>query len=87
MGLQPPGCVDRRVSPVRLALLALALGFAATASFAQNHSDETQGPRLARRPQGFNAAASERNIRELKRRLDAAGDRRTGSGATPVFRE
>jgi hypothetical protein len=32
-------------------------------------------------------AAGERNIRELKRRLDAAGDRRTGSGATPVFRE
>jgi redox-sensitive bicupin YhaK (pirin superfamily) len=32
-------------------------------------------------------AAGERNIRELKQRLDAAGDRRTGSGATPVFRE
>ena len=32
-------------------------------------------------------AAGERNIRELKQRLDAAGDRRTGSGSTPVFRE
>jgi redox-sensitive bicupin YhaK (pirin superfamily) len=31
-------------------------------------------------------AAAERNIRELKRRLDATGDRRTGSGSTPVFR-
>jgi len=28
----------------------------------------------------------ERYIRELKERLDAAGDRRTGSGVTPVFR-
>jgi hypothetical protein len=32
-------------------------------------------------------SAGERNIRELKRRLDAAGDRRPGSGASPVFRE
>jgi redox-sensitive bicupin YhaK (pirin superfamily) len=32
-------------------------------------------------------AVGERNIRELRRRLDAAGDRRTGSGSTPVFRE
>jgi redox-sensitive bicupin YhaK (pirin superfamily) len=29
---------------------------------------------------------SERNIQELKQRLDATGDRRTGSGSTPVFR-
>lgn len=28
----------------------------------------------------------EQHIRELKRSLDAAGDRRTGSGSTPVFR-
>jgi redox-sensitive bicupin YhaK (pirin superfamily) len=32
-------------------------------------------------------AAGERNIRQLKQRLDAAGDRGTGSGSTPVFRE
>jgi hypothetical protein len=32
-------------------------------------------------------AAGERNIRELKQRLDAAGERRTGSGSMPVFRE
>lgn len=31
-------------------------------------------------------ASGEQNIRELKRSLDAAGDRRTGSGSTPVFR-
>ena len=31
-------------------------------------------------------AEGERHIRELKQRLDAAGDRRTGSGSTPVFR-
>jgi redox-sensitive bicupin YhaK (pirin superfamily) len=31
-------------------------------------------------------AAGERHIRELKQRLDAAGDRRTGQGSTPVFR-
>jgi len=31
-------------------------------------------------------AAGERHIRELKRQLDAIGDRRTGSGSTPVFR-
>lgn len=31
-------------------------------------------------------AAGERNIREIKRTLDAAGDRRSGSGSTPVFR-
>jgi redox-sensitive bicupin YhaK (pirin superfamily) len=31
-------------------------------------------------------AAGERHIRELKERLDAAGDRRTGAGSTPVFR-
>jgi len=31
-------------------------------------------------------AAGERHIRELKQRLDATGDRRTGSGSTPVFR-
>jgi redox-sensitive bicupin YhaK (pirin superfamily) len=31
-------------------------------------------------------AAGERNLRELKRRLDARGDRRTASGSTPVFR-
>jgi redox-sensitive bicupin YhaK (pirin superfamily) len=31
-------------------------------------------------------AAGERNLRDLKQRLDAAGDRRTGSGSTPVFR-
>jgi len=30
-------------------------------------------------------AAGERHIRELKQRLDAIGDRRTGSGSTPVF--
>ena len=30
--------------------------------------------------------AGERYIRELKQRLDAEGDRRTGSGSTPVFR-
>jgi len=30
--------------------------------------------------------AGERHIRELKRRLDATGDRRTESGSTPVFR-
>jgi redox-sensitive bicupin YhaK (pirin superfamily) len=31
-------------------------------------------------------AEGERYIRELKQRLDASGDRRTGSGSTPVFR-
>ena len=31
-------------------------------------------------------AAGEGNIRELKKRLDARGDRRTASGSTPVFR-
>ena len=31
-------------------------------------------------------AAGERNIHEIKRALDAAGDRRSGSGSTPVFR-
>src|SRR6266478_3135867 len=31
-------------------------------------------------------AAGERNLRELKQSLDATGDRRTGSGSTPVFR-
>ena len=31
-------------------------------------------------------AAGERNLRELKKRLDARGDRRTTSGSTPVFR-
>jgi len=31
-------------------------------------------------------AAGERHIRELKHRLDATGDRRTGSGSTPVYR-
>jgi hypothetical protein len=31
-------------------------------------------------------AAGERHIRELKQRLDAAGDRRTEQGSTPVFR-
>lgn len=31
-------------------------------------------------------AAGEQNLRELKRRLDARGDRRTASGSTPVFR-
>jgi redox-sensitive bicupin YhaK (pirin superfamily) len=31
-------------------------------------------------------AAGERHIRELKQQLDAIGDRRTGSGSTPVFR-
>jgi len=31
-------------------------------------------------------AAGERNLRELKKRLDTTGDRRTGSGSTPVFR-
>ena len=31
-------------------------------------------------------AEGERHIRELKHRLDASGDRRTGSGSTPVFR-
>jgi redox-sensitive bicupin YhaK (pirin superfamily) len=31
-------------------------------------------------------AAGERRIRELKKRLDAAGDRRTETGSTPVFR-
>jgi len=31
-------------------------------------------------------AAGERNLRELKTRLDAGGDRRTASGSTPVFR-
>jgi len=31
-------------------------------------------------------AAGERHIRELKHRLDVSGDRRTGSGSTPVFR-
>lgn len=30
--------------------------------------------------------AGEGHIRELKQRLDAAGDRRTGAGSTPVFR-
>jgi redox-sensitive bicupin YhaK (pirin superfamily) len=32
-------------------------------------------------------AVGERYIRRLKQRLDAAGDRRTGSGSTPVFRQ
>ena len=32
-------------------------------------------------------AAGERNLRELKQSLDATGDRRTGSGSTPVFRK
>ena len=31
-------------------------------------------------------AAGERNLRALKTRLDARGDRRTASGSTPVFR-
>jgi redox-sensitive bicupin YhaK (pirin superfamily) len=31
-------------------------------------------------------ADGERHIRELKRRLDASGDRRTEAGSTPVFR-
>jgi len=31
-------------------------------------------------------AAGERHIRELQQRLEATGDRRTGSGSTPVFR-
>jgi redox-sensitive bicupin YhaK (pirin superfamily) len=31
-------------------------------------------------------AEGERHIRELKERLDQTGDRRTGSGSTPVFR-
>jgi len=31
-------------------------------------------------------AAGERNLRELKKRLDAKGDRSTSSGSTPVFR-
>jgi redox-sensitive bicupin YhaK (pirin superfamily) len=31
-------------------------------------------------------AAGERNLRALKTRLDASGDRRTASGSTPVFR-
>jgi redox-sensitive bicupin YhaK (pirin superfamily) len=31
-------------------------------------------------------AAGERNLRALKTRLDATGDRRTASGSTPVFR-
>lgn len=31
-------------------------------------------------------AAGERHIRQLKQRLDAAGDRRTDAGSTPVFR-
>jgi redox-sensitive bicupin YhaK (pirin superfamily) len=31
-------------------------------------------------------AAGERHIRELKRRLDGSGDRRTEAGSTPVFR-
>jgi redox-sensitive bicupin YhaK (pirin superfamily) len=31
-------------------------------------------------------AEGERHIRELKQRLDAAGDRRTEAGSTPVFR-
>jgi hypothetical protein len=31
-------------------------------------------------------ATGERHIRELKQQLDAAGDRRTGAGSTPVFR-
>jgi len=30
--------------------------------------------------------AGERNLRELKKRLDTTGDRRTASGSTPVFR-
>ena len=30
--------------------------------------------------------AGERNIREIKRALDAAGDRRSGAGSSPVFR-
>ncbi|MBC8167256.1 MAG: pirin family protein [Bryobacteraceae bacterium] len=30
--------------------------------------------------------AAEQHIRELKRGLDASGDRRTGSGSTPLFR-
>ena len=30
--------------------------------------------------------AGERHIRELKRQLDAIGERRTGTGTTPVFR-
>jgi hypothetical protein len=30
--------------------------------------------------------AGERNLLELKQRLDARGDRRTASGSTPVFR-
>ena len=32
-------------------------------------------------------AAGERNLRELKQSLDATGNRRTGSGSTPVFRK
>ena len=31
-------------------------------------------------------AVGERNIREIKRVLDASGDRRSGAGSTPVFR-
>jgi redox-sensitive bicupin YhaK (pirin superfamily) len=31
-------------------------------------------------------AAGERHLRDLKRQLDAEGDRRSGSGSTPVFR-
>lgn len=31
-------------------------------------------------------AAGERHIRELKRRMDGSGDRRTEAGSTPVFR-
>jgi len=31
-------------------------------------------------------AAGERNLRQLKKRLDARGDRRMSSGSTPVFR-
>jgi predicted CXXCH cytochrome family protein len=60
MGPQPPvGCVDRRLSPVRLALLAFALGCAATASLAQTHPEATQGPSVASGTPEFAAPASE----------------------------
>jgi predicted CXXCH cytochrome family protein len=60
MGPQPPvGCVDRRLSPVRLALLAFALGCAATASLAQTHPEATQGPSVASLTPEFAAPPSE----------------------------
>lgn len=51
--------MDRRVSPVRLALLTFALGFAATANFAQKRPESTQGPSVASRPPEFSAPASD----------------------------